>query len=135
MCSEIISSDPQNPYTSLLVSASAGSGKTYQLSRRFIHLVGAHADPAKILTITFTIKAAHEMRTRILNLASRLLTDKNEQNQYENKANLYYKLEKENIFFKTNSKIPKPLNAKKCALKIISASQKLKISTNSNKKL
>ena len=90
MSSNTTSKDPQNPHTSLLVSASAGSGKTYQLSRRFIQLVGAHTDPAKILTITFTIKAAHELRTRILNLASKLLINKQEQLEYEKENELHH---------------------------------------------
>ena len=34
---------PQNPYNSFIVSASAGCGKTYQLSRRFLFLVAAGA--------------------------------------------------------------------------------------------
>lgn len=62
-----------NPYRSYLVRASAGSGKTYQLSRRFLHLVAAGADPAQVLTVTFTNKAASEMRERILAEASRLI--------------------------------------------------------------
>lgn len=56
---------PQNPFQSAIVSASAGCGKTYQLAQRFLCLVAAGADPAKILTVTFTKKAAAEMRSRI----------------------------------------------------------------------
>lgn len=67
--------NPQNPYGSYVVTASAGCGKTYQLSRRFLYLVGAGADPHSILTITFTTKAAAEMRERILQEAARLLHD------------------------------------------------------------
>ena len=54
--------DPRNPYENFFVFASAGSGKTYQLSQRFLYLVAAGADPAKILTLTFTRKAAAEMK-------------------------------------------------------------------------
>lgn len=57
---------PQDPYKSILVSASAGSGKTFQLSRRFLALVTAGALPPTILTITFSKKAAAEMRSRII---------------------------------------------------------------------
>lgn len=57
---------PQNPYQSILVSASAGSGKTYQLSRRFLALVSAGAQPSSILTVTFSRKAAAEMRSRVI---------------------------------------------------------------------
>jgi ATP-dependent exoDNAse (exonuclease V) beta subunit len=63
---------PYNPWTSYLVEASAGSGKTWQLSRRFLALVVAGADPSSILTVTFTRKAAAEMRERIICDAVRL---------------------------------------------------------------
>ena len=57
---------PYNPWASYIVEASAGSGKTWQLSRRFLALVIAGADPASILTVTFTKKAAADMRERII---------------------------------------------------------------------
>lgn len=57
---------PYNPWKSYIVEASAGSGKTWQLSRRFLALVIAGADPTSILTVTFTRKAANEMRERIV---------------------------------------------------------------------
>lgn len=59
-------SKPYNPWSSYVVEASAGSGKTWQLSRRFLALVIAGADPTSILTVTFTRKAANEMRERIV---------------------------------------------------------------------
>lgn len=120
---------PQNPYTSLLVSASAGSGKTYQLTRRFIQLVGAGANPAKIVTITFTIKAANEMRTRILCIASKLLSDHKAQREYEEQAKYFFELAKKEVKQNTNKKIPIPLPARVCANKILAASQRLRIST------
>jgi ATP-dependent helicase/nuclease subunit A len=67
--------DPRHPHRSILVAAAAGSGKTYQLSQRFLHLVAAGAVPASILTVTFTIKAAGEMRARILKEAADLKRD------------------------------------------------------------
>ncbi len=51
------------PY--LALEASAGSGKTYALSVRYISLLYMGASPAKILTLTFTNKAAAEMKSRI----------------------------------------------------------------------
>ena len=74
---------PQNPYESYIVPASAGSGKTYQLSRRFLNLVGAGADPGAILTVTFTRKAAGEMRSRILEEATQLISNRDAQVAFE----------------------------------------------------
>lgn len=82
--------DPQNPYRSCVVRASAGSGKTFQLSRRFLFLVGAGAHPASILTVTFTKKAAGEMRERILDTAARLLSEPEEQVAFDQKLAAFY---------------------------------------------
>jgi ATP-dependent helicase/nuclease subunit A len=49
-----------------LVLASAGSGKTYQLSSRLIGLLAAGAPPEEILASTFTRKAAGEILERVL---------------------------------------------------------------------
>lgn len=47
------------------VSAGAGSGKTFVLVERFVGLVRDGLEPERILTITFTDKAASEMSERI----------------------------------------------------------------------
>lgn len=49
-----------------LISASAGSGKTYQLVRRYLHLLTLGAEPETIVAMTFTRKAAGEFFNRIL---------------------------------------------------------------------
>lgn len=53
---------------SVLISSPAGSGKTEKLSRRYIALLQNGSDVERILAITFTEKAAAEMKERILNI-------------------------------------------------------------------
>ena len=55
-----------DPRHNVVLEASAGTGKTSVLVTRYVNLLEAGVEPANILAITFTRKAAAEMRERIL---------------------------------------------------------------------
>ena len=55
-----------DPSHNIVLEASAGTGKTRVLVERYVNLLRAGVEPDHILAITFTRKAAAEMRQRIL---------------------------------------------------------------------
>ncbi len=56
---------------SFIISSPAGSGKTEKLARRYISLITAGGEVERVLAITFTEKAASEMKQRVLNILAR----------------------------------------------------------------
>ena len=59
----------------LLVIAGAGTGKTNTLAHRVAHLVLNGVDPSRIMLLTFTRRAALEMRRRALEILRKALDD------------------------------------------------------------
>ncbi|WP_305875906.1 RecB-like helicase [Helicobacter pylori] len=77
----------------MALKASAGSGKTFALSVRFLALLFKGANPSEILTLTFTKKATAEMKERILDYL-KILQKENFENEKEKAQNILKELEK-----------------------------------------
>ena len=60
-----------DPRLNVVLEASAGTGKTGVLVGRYVNLLKSGVDPSHILAITFTRKAAAEMRERIVSTVRR----------------------------------------------------------------
>ena len=60
----------------LLILAGAGTGKTNTLAHRTAHLVLNGVDPARILMLTFTRRAAQEMIRRTQTIVTEVLSDR-----------------------------------------------------------
>ncbi len=63
------------PLRHVMILASAGSGKTYALTNRFVQLLASGAPPERIVALTFTRKAAGEFFDEILHKLARAARD------------------------------------------------------------
>lgn len=63
------------PVGHVMILASAGSGKTYALTNRYVRLLALGAPPERIVALTFTRKAASEFFDEILNKLAQAARD------------------------------------------------------------
>ncbi|WP_120815163.1 RecB-like helicase [Helicobacter pylori] len=106
----------------MALKASAGSGKTFALSVRFLALLFKGANPSEILTLTFTKKATAEMKERILDYL-KILQKENSENEKEKSQNILKELEEK---YNLNPSLVQD-NAKKIYQRFLNA--EIKIST------
>jgi exodeoxyribonuclease V beta subunit len=59
----------------LSLKASAGSGKTFSLALRYLALLFRGVNPSSVLAVTFTNKAANEMKERVLKFLNSIEND------------------------------------------------------------
>lgn len=75
-----------DPGHSFIVQAPAGSGKTELLIQRYLKLLGGVSQPEEILAMTFTRKAAGEMKARIIDALNRAQIDSPPDEEHQHKT-------------------------------------------------
>ena len=61
---------------SVVITAGAGTGKTHMLAERYLYYLQRNLSPLEVVAVTFTEKAATELRSRIRALVSQKLPDR-----------------------------------------------------------
>jgi ATP-dependent exoDNAse (exonuclease V) beta subunit len=74
----------RDPFAPRLIRASAGSGKTHQLTNRYLGLLAAGVEADAILATTFTRKAAGEILDRVLERLAKAAEDAKEARDLSN---------------------------------------------------
>lgn len=75
-----------DPTKSFIVQAPAGSGKTEILTQRYLQLLGIVTAPEQIVALTFTRKAASEMRERIVLALQKAANNEQAQSTHQQKT-------------------------------------------------
>lgn len=78
-----------DPTISCILQAPAGSGKTEVLTQRFLRLLSRVEEPEQIVALTFTRKAANEMRERVLCALMRADQGLTPENEHQKKTTQY----------------------------------------------
>ena len=78
-----------DPAQSFIVQAPAGSGKTEILTQRYLRLLSTVTAPEQIIALTFTRKAANEMRERILHAMQKVAAGAKATSEHQQKTYAY----------------------------------------------
>jgi len=78
------------PLQNEMILASAGSGKTYRLTNRFIYLLALGVPPERIIALTFTRKAAAEFLDEILKKLAKAAAEPSVAHEMEAQLGLDY---------------------------------------------